>query len=921
MGKPNKLLTTAADTFNLNTYVDPSTGLNPFNTGSGWWGSVDGATGNDTFVADFGTTTENINMTASGAGRTFSSGASVAVTAVNFEKFNITSGAGNDTLVGSGGNDVLKGGNGNDTFRIGAVVGIDSYDGGGGLDYLIASWATASDNLALTATGGTVAGTAIANFERYNVTTGIGDDNVATNLTYRYADIVVTGAGNDTVTMGAGNDKADGGEGVDTLILNLSTSSAGMKYSTAAASGYTGGYVGGNTTIAFKNFEKFDITGTAYSDHIVTGAGNDVINAGNGNDKINSGSGVDSIDGGANLDQWSFDFATESAALTINANMATATAIAPGLTTYMNVEVLTGVTGTGNDIVQTKDNVGLNDSISLGAGNDQVISIGANPGNDTYDGGTGVDTLILNQGAAVVDLTASIIGTTFTSTSAGSGTVTAINFEKYSLTTGNGFDEINGGVNNDIISAGAGNDTINGGGGSDTIDGGSGTDSFIMNVGATTQAVSLSMASVATRTSTGNYSIGGTAATGSISNMEIINITTGAGNDVLIDTSYASNVFSTGVGNDIVNVGSGGMDVVDGGTGTDKLVIDWTVSSTALFLNTNPEDVVSGSTVYGDPNAADSVVYKNFEVFELHGGSSNDSLVGGALSDFLEGNAGADVLNGGASDDTLRGDRADGTAYGKDIFVATAGGGTDTVLDAGAGAIADYISAAGIEFSGLSNGNGSTVGMGQIQVAISAASTFVYVGLDGNQGADHTFKLEGDYTAAGRFSLEAGALKINGVGTQTPGTLVGTEAKDTLTGTSASETMDGKGGNDVINGGAGNDILIGRDGIDSLTGGAGTDTFRFYAATDSAAGAYDTITDFVSGTDKIHLASIDPNPVKSGDQPFVFSTDAFFSGVRGELIYTPTSNMLLGDMDADGVADFQIYLSGVASITAADFVL
>ena len=66
-----------------------------------------------------------------------------------------------------------------------------------------------------------------------------------------------------------------------------------------------------------------------------------------------------------------------------------------------------------------------------------------------------------------------------------------------------------------------------------------------------------------------------------------------------------------------------------------------------------------------------------------------------------------------------------------------------------------------------------------------------------------------------------------------------------------SHTLNGNGGADTLNGGAGADTINGGAGADTLTGGADADTFVFGSGVQ---GDGDTITDFVSGTDKIDLA-------------------------------------------------------------------
>ena len=68
----------------------------------------------------------------------------------------------------------------------------------------------------------------------------------------------------------------------------------------------------------------------------------------------------------------------------------------------------------------------------------------------------------------------------------------------------------------------------------------------------------------------------------------------------------------------------------------------------------------------------------------------------------------------------------------------------------------------------------------------------------------------------------------------------------------------GGAGRDTLNGGSGDDALFGRGG-DTLTGGVGRDIFVYTAVTRGAPA--ETITDFVSGTDRIDLTYLAPTSV------------------------------------------------------------
>jgi Ca2+-binding RTX toxin-like protein len=143
-------------------------------------------------------------------------------------------------------------------------------------------------------------------------------------------------------------------------------------------------------------------------------------------------------------------------------------------------------------------------------------------------------------------------------------------------------------------------------------------------------------------------------------------------------------------------------------------------------------------------------------------------------------------------------------------------------------------------------------------------------------------------------------------------TLDGGRGKDTIEGGEGRDRLTGGVGNDQLSGGDGNDTLRGGQGKDLLTGGAGADRFVFNKAAEAGNGAArDRITDFEAGVDRIVLSAMQDG--------LSFIADAAFGSVAGQLRYE--GGVLEGDLNGDGVADFQIRLTGQPAIDAGDLVL
>ncbi|MDX2287651.1 MAG: choice-of-anchor I family protein [Hyphomicrobiaceae bacterium] len=243
----------------------------------------------------------------------------------------------------------------------------------------------------------------------------------------------------------------------------------------------------------------------------------------------------------------------------------------------------------------------------------------------------------------------------------------------------------------------------------------------------------------------------------------------------------------------------------------------------------------------------------------FEGGAGDETFVGGIGNDVIDGGAGNDNLQGGEGNDSILG------GLGNDLIVG--GDGNDT-MNGGTGN--DRL------FGGIGNDRG-----------------------DGGIGND---------------------------------VLRGEAGNDTLFGGSGNDVMVGGTGNDRLDGGAGNDLLLGEAGSDVLTGGTGRDVmsggsqrdiFDFNSIFDSRGALRDRITDFQRLVDDIDLRTIDANTRQGGDQRFAFIGDDTFSGRAGELHYVRTGSgvRVEGDVNGDGRADFAIDVTGVASLSAGDFLL
>ena len=148
-------------------------------------------------------------------------------------------------------------------------------------------------------------------------------------------------------------------------------------------------------------------------------------------------------------------------------------------------------------------------------------------------------------------------------------------------------------------------------------------------------------------------------------------------------------------------------------------------------------------------------------------------------------------------------------------------------------------------------------------------------------------------------------------GTGINDTLLGGGGNDTISGLAGNDLLSGGYGNDTLDGGAGNDTLIAGLGQDTLSGGVGNDIFKYNALAEISNNYFfsDQITDFSVG-DKIDLSAI---------TGLTFNATGVFSGAVNEII--SKYGALDIDINGDKVMDYSLYLMGVNSLVATDFIL
>jgi Ca2+-binding RTX toxin-like protein len=678
---------------------------------------------------------------------------------------------GNDTLDGGGGDDTLIGGAGADSLiggagtgdvvdysgdgdnlgdKLGVVVNLSSATGAGA-NWQGVTFGVVATNTALDGTGSV---DSLSGIERI-----IGSDYNDYLLGNASAQYINGGKGSDLIGAGGGGDTIDGGTtGADVSFDWLSYGAAGGSISVN---------LGAHTGSGLTSLQNIDgVIGGNFNDTLT---GGDATNQWFNGDKFEwfqGNAGNDSIDGGRGT------IATMTEA-TREYNIARYA----GATGSVTVDLAAGTASDGlsgtDTLVGINGAWGSSNADTLNGGNatfDLVEVFEGNGGNDSINGGSGLDIAMYRSATAAV--TVDLGNSTATADGLG-GTDILHNIEGV---VGSDFaDSLTGSSGDNVFQGRKGNDTLNGAGGNDTADyhGDENANSdqlgVVVNLGGATgpstwQGVAYNVAGSTAQDGWGN--------TDTLTSIE--NIRGSIYNDVLIGDGNANTI-----------TGGSGSDKIDGGLGTDIAVY---TGNKALYTVTDQGAGVW--TVQGDGGATDTLT--NIETLQFS--DQSQSLVGGGPQSY--------------NFDTM----SNGDAVAFDPAVDSFNSPTLGIQL--------------LDFSPIESGLNAGRGLELRQTNQQTGQTIKTVQLLFTAGSDATnmFKVN-----SAHITFNGGKLLIGDdlVTTDDDSTAV------TLTGTAGNDVLISAGGSQTLNGGDGNDRLMtlerqtsaGSSGLtDIFNGGNGTDT-------------------------------------------------------------------------------------------------
>jgi Ca2+-binding RTX toxin-like protein len=675
------------------------------------------------------------------------------------------------------------------------------------------------------------------------------------------------------------------------VVINTFDASGGTDYVDLSLLTITSGVT--NITINGGGGSQ-DVTGSGFAETISTGAGNDIINSGAGDDILTGGGNADSMDGGEGSDTYNiagnelggdtFNDTGTSGSDTINVTGALSTFLSFGkagtdyslinpllpasaLATYKGIEIFNGnnfaINGSnGSDIFDlsgfsSATQVGAINTFDVAAGTADYVNVSTADAGVTVNGGGGKQI---------------VIGSNFV----------------------------------DTIDGKSGDDEIYGGAGDDTITGGSGADKLYGDTAAPT------LTTIAF--------VGGEAQTSINTKFAV----TATGGGVTYRQTSQGGVSTRGYGvnnpNDVGVQGTRGIDG-DGANGnpTETLIV--------RFADTDLAAVSASLTLGVNKNANNG---NDYIVEAFYGITSLGSVTGGF------GASGANYLQtvnldfGGQLFDKVTIRNAQFTTT--DAFVLSAASfltvdettiGNDTFLIQNG-----QVNTGDLFDGGLGNSDkilnvGGAIGLTQFGVAgIDYASTIFAAFTGAPTAAGATYKnveiFDGNNAAITGSNNGFDILDFSGFQTATKlgtiNTLNATGGADyvNVSTADADVTVNGGAGTQIIVGSAYADTLTGGAGTDKLTGGAGNDWFRYNATNEGT----DTITDFVSGTDKFLFE----DTAFSNAATFTSNATGTAIGANAQFIYNTSTGALSYDSNGTlgGGSSSIAFLTGNPPLVGTD---
>ncbi len=710
------------------------------------------------------------------------------------------------------------------------------------------------------------------------ITDSTGDDNIKGGDGHDFINggaginLILAGEGHDFVVTGNDSSEVFAGPGNDFIYGNTANAAMiGNDGHDWIQNGTAGGAIGDNN-------DPFNSAIIRGNDVFVGGGGGDDFTGEGGDDIMNGLAGVDRMDGDVGFDWVVSDGFNAPANIDLDRLIIEAELPGADLTVdrFKFVEAASG--WNLDDIVVGDDTTSLELTlVDPGSGQNNALD---NTNNPASGGHSATDRI-----AQINGLSALLGGATT-------------------------FDSGN------ILLGGGGSDRLEGRGGDDIIDGDAWLNTRIVANGTT----SFDNMTSALRTAMQN----GTYSPDQLAIVREI-LTTNSGTDTAVYRDVFANyvvTVSSSTGTIFVDHANVGAGIIDEGTDTVRNVERLQFADRTAFFGT-----------VGDDN--------------LVGTAANDVIFGLAGNDTLDGAGGNDVLVGGTGNDTYIVDTT------TDTLTELAGGGTDTILSSVTRTLAATFENLTLTGANAINGTGNAVdnvliGNSNNNILIALVGNDTLTGGDGNDTLDGgtgvdtmTGGLGDDIYFVGATTDVINELANEGIdtlnssvtrnlnGTQLENiTLtgagninsVGNASNNVMIGNTGNNIFDGNTGNDTLNGGNGNDSLTGAAGADTLTGGAGVDTFIYGAAAQSIGVNQDTITDFVSGTDRINLNGIDANINNPGNDNFTFIGNAAFTA-PAQVRYDAGTGLLQANVNGTFAPELQIQLTGNPVLVAGDIIL